>query len=333
MEDLTLIRALIAAAAEGQQAVLCTVIDSSGSVPRGAGARMAVFSGGRALGTVGGGSVERLAQRRAVELLAGSPGGTEHYSLGGESSDTGMVCGGEAVICFQRLDRETLPALNRWAELLQAGSPGWLLLDLTGSEPVLSVCPGQELPPEWSARREARGQLLDGLYTEPVCREGTLYLFGAGHVGQALARALVPLEFRVVVMDSRADLARAERFPAACQVICGDFSRLSDWVDIGPKDYVVIMTPGHRDDLEVLCQALACRPGYLGCLGSRRKREFVCQTLRQKGFSEAEIAGVHLPIGLPIGGETPEEIAVSIAAELIRHRAAARPGGRHSCPA
>ena len=334
MDDLTLFDTLREDLAQGSRVVLCTVVGSMGSDPRGAGARMALRADGSALGTVGGGSAERLATERAKALLAGegTPGLVE-YTMGGADSNTGMVCGGAATVCFQLLTPDDLPALDKLSELLTQGSPCTLALDCTGDVPRLLVFGEEELPSSLSDRPVDRPILADGVYTEPMGLDGVLYLFGAGHVGQALGPLLAQVGFRVVVVDSRPELARPELFPGVHQVLLGSFDRIGDTVSLTPRDYAVVMTPGHMADLEVLCQVLSCSPCYVGCMGSRKKLAFVRQELERRGFSPAQIEAVHLPIGLPLGGETPMEIAVSVAAELIQFRAARLPGRKSGrCP-
>ena len=159
------------------------------------------------------------------------------------------------------------------------------------------------------------------LYTEPVVRAGRVYLFGGGHVGQALVPVLAKVGFRVTVLDNREALAKKETFPAAEEVIFADFGHINEKVSLTADDYVVIMTPGHQGDYTVLEQVLRTKTRYVGCIGSRHKIARTQQLLREAGISEEAIAGVHSPIGLPIGAETPEEIAIIIAAEMIRCRA------------
>lgn len=334
MDDLTLFDTLREDLAQGGRAVLCTVVGSMGSAPRGAGARMALRPDGSALGTIGGGSAERLAMERAKKLLAGegTPGLME-YTMGGAGSNTGMVCGGAATVCFQLLTPDDLPALDKLSRLLTDGIPCTLALDCTGEAPRLLAFGEGELPPALSARPGDRPVLEDGVYTEPMGLDGVLYLFGAGHVGQALGPLLAQVGFRVVVLDSRPELARPERFPGVHRVLVGSFDRIGDTVSLTPRDYAVVMTPGHMADLEVLCQVLPCAPRYVGCMGSRKKLAFVRRELEKRGFSQEQIEGVHLPIGLPIGGETPMEIAVSVAAELIQFRSSHLPGCKSGrCP-
>ena len=154
----------------------------------------------------------------------------------------------------------------------------------------------------------------------PLAPAGTVYLFGAGHVGLALVHLLALTEFPVVVYDQRP--APPDGIPEAVRVVQGPYEdALSRLEAIGPEDYVVIMTPGHQGDYEVLRQVLRTPARYVGCIGSRRKIAATRERLLADGFSEADFARVHAPIGLDIGGETPQEIALSVAAQLVACRA------------
>ena len=137
----------------------------------------------------------------------------------------------------------------------------------------------------------------------------------------ALMAAMV--DFRVIVLDDRPDFANAERFPGVETRVLESFARCFAGIPSGPETFVVIVTRGHAHDADVLAQALRTQAGYIGMIGSRRKRDAVYERLRGQGFSETDLARVHCPIGLEIGAETPEEIAVSINAELVAHRAKA----------
>jgi xanthine dehydrogenase accessory factor len=128
--------------------------------------------------------------------------------------------------------------------------------------------------------------------------------------------------FRVIVADDREAFANRERFAEADDVVViADFESALSMFAVDENTYVVIVTRGHRHDKSVLAQALRSKAGYIGMIGSARKRDTIYNVLRQEGICEADIARVHCPIGLAIGAETPEEIAVSIVAELIARRA------------
>ena len=154
-----------------------------------------------------------------------------------------------------------------------------------------------------------------------MTKAGRVYVFGGGHVSRELVPLLSHLEFSCVVFDCLPKFADKELFPTADDVIAGDFDNISASVHITEKDYVVIMTRGHSYDLTVQAQALRRGPRYIGVIGSRAKIALVSKKLREQGFLQEELDIVHTPIGIDIKADTPAEIAVSIAAEMIMIRA------------
>ena len=140
----------------------------------------------------------------------------------------------------------------------------------------------------------------------------------------ALAPVLNSIGFRTVVMDNRAEFVTEERFPNAEQLVCGDFTKIDEYIEVKDEDYIVVMTSGHAYDYEVEEQILRKKCAYVGVIGSRAKTAAVNEKLRAAGICEDAIQSVHTPIGLSIRAVTPEEIAISIAAELIMVRAEAR---------
>jgi len=159
-----------------------------------------------------------------------------------------------------------------------------------------------------------------GIYVQPVGVPGTVYVFGAGHCGRSLLPLLSTVGFRTVVVDDRADFANADRFPDADSIVVPpSFEDLSS-LPIDERSYLVIMTRGHLFDRAVLTQGLRTKARYIGMIGSRKKIATTFEALREAGFSDQDLSRVHAPIGVSIGAETPEEIAVSIAAEIIQVR-------------
>lgn len=149
---------------------------------------------------------------------------------------------------------------------------------------------------------------------------GIVYVFGGGHVAQALVPVLAAVDFQCVVLEDRAEFCNRELFPQAYDVKWIDNKRIGDFVSIGKEDYVCIMTRGHKDDILVQEQVLKSPARYIGVIGSRAKKAAVFAKLSEQGFTREDLARIHTPIGLAIGAETPEEIAVSIAAEMIQIR-------------
>ncbi len=317
---------------EGQPVCLVSLLESAGSTPRGAGVMMAVFPDGRIAGTIGGGNVEFEAQHLAAEVLRTGENLTRAYRfVQGDERALGMICGGDVTVHFQYLaggDEEHGAIFHALTEADAQGKDTWLLMCLDGDTVTamgLAHRDGAQFPgaPESIASLLTdQAVLTQGnprWFSIPVVKAGRAYLFGAGHVSRALAEVLHTVGFRCVVVDDRAEFADPAHFPHAEQVLQCNFGSFQ--LPIGPDDFVVIMTRGHQADYEVLTQTLRSGARYLGCIGSRRKLALCRDRLLAAGFTAEEYQVLHAPIGLAIGAQTPEEIAVSVAAEMIAVRA------------
>ena len=163
------------------------------------------------------------------------------------------------------------------------------------------------------------GGTLD-IFLEPILPAALLYIFGAGHVAASLYKTAKDAGFDVIVVDDRETYANRERFPEAQEVIADDFDRAPQRLEIRESAYIVIVTRGHRDDMRVLRWAVGTKARYIGMIGSKRKTIAIFRELRREGLPAQLFERVHAPIGLDIGAVTPEEIAISITAELIAVR-------------
>ena len=332
-----LLDAMLAALARGERVALCSILASSGSAPRGAGAKMAVFEDSSTLGTIGGGAVERLSGLRALEAMKSGKNELGSYALHpSDVNDIGMICGGNVTVYFQYFDpadENGRALLQGILELLRGDDDSWLVYRMDGGcvsamgtfdeahglRFTDCITPEALRPMLLSNAFTKKGD--PGYYIEPLTQAGHAYIFGGGHVGTALAPVLASVGFRVVVYDNRPDFAKPDHYPSAEQVILGDYLDIGTHLTLTENDYVCIMTPGHQADREVLLQALRSPATYIGCIGSRHKIAATNAYLMANGIPEADLSRVHAPIGLEIYGQTPAEIAVSVAAEMIRHRA------------
>ncbi len=185
---------------------------------------------------------------------------------------------------------------------MKDGSPLSLPFELTEREGGL-VCGGTVL-----------------VYIEPILLEPHLVILGAGHVGKTLAKLARFTDFRVTVVDDRAEFANRENVPDASDVTVSDFSRAFDQISVDRATFIVIATRGHNHDLDAVKAALGTGAGYIGLLGSRRKKGLLMNALKNAGFSADDIDRVIIPVGISIGSITPQEIAVSIMAQIIEKR-------------
>lgn len=305
---------------------LVTVVESSGSTPRSSGAKMAVRHDGSIIGTVGGGLAEAMACREAVPLLGAGDGAAKllFVDMTQElAADSDMICGGGLSLLLETVN--------------PGGSGAGVLLDLDrrlrkGTHSVLSTCFQQEGEQLRAVKHHLIEEQDDGIprfekqgmemvLHEPFSPPPSLYIFGAGHVSQFTAWVGSMVGFRTVVLDDRADFANWERFPEADEVVVlSSFENCCSGLAIGPDAFIVIVTRGHLHDRNVLAEALRTDAGYVGMIGSSKKRDKIYASLLAEGVPQANIDRCHCPIGLGIGAQTPEEIAVSIGAELIKSR-------------
>ena len=309
--------------------VLVTVIASSGATPRGAGARMLIGKNGRICGTIGGGAVEYRSEQIAAKVLA------EKTSLGHDFTLTkddvqnlGMICGGACNVYFHYLsagDAHTILLCEKAETQFQKGTDLWLLTEI-GQGGQMGLY-SQELglwgitaPGDLKLSRHP--EKIGNIFAEQVCTSGRGYIFGGGHVARELVPVLSHVGFRCIVMDDRPEFTKKELFSGAEEVICGDLRRIGDYLTVGSEDYVCVMTRGHAGDTIVQAQVLRCHPCYCGVIGSRHKASGVRKILSEEyGLTEEELNQVTTPIGISIQAETPAEIAISIAAQMIEHRA------------
>ena len=320
--------------AAGHDVVLVAVTASSGSVPRGSGARMLVTARGRLCGTIGGGAVEHRCEELAQEVLRSRSSSAQRFRLyPNDVADLGMICGG-AVEAFFRFfpghDEKTLALLDTIETCFLRWEPFWTVFRMDdGATGIYSAATGPmglSLPQEVLdalPQKPTRIETPQGdYYCEQILCPGKVYLFGGGHVSQALAPVLERVRFRCVVVEDRPEFLTPDLFPEQTERILTPGNDLSPVVPrIGPEDYICIMTRGHVNDFEVQRQVMKTPARYIGVIGSARKKKSVWERLMACGYTEKDFENVVSPIGLDIASETPDEIAISIAAQLILVRA------------
>ncbi len=323
----------------GRDVMLNMIISASGSTPRGAGAKMLVFADGTTEGTLGGGRAEYLCKLRSVEALREKRSFTAAYDMSqNDIEGVGMICGGNVRVCFRYFSGADIGLVEYILELIEEHKEAWLITRISESSVDMGVYDREngvsfidgvssEKAENWTANIYSFEEDGHTFFMEPLSRRGTVYIFGAGHVSKELAPLISHLDFRTVVYEEREELA--EEFPKGHNVIVGKFSDIDGNVSMLPEDYAVIMTSGHSGDFEVLSQVLRKDLSYVGVIGSRTKIAITKKRLLDAGISEEKINTLHTPIGLAIKAVTPAEIAVSVAAELILHRAEHERGAEH----
>lgn len=325
----------------GRASVLATIVMRKGSAPRGLGTKMLVRWDGSLVGTVGGGPIEARSIEAAKGMIESGTAQLLDFDLmDAEAEACGMICGGFVNVYLERLDPadELLVSLmNRLAALSEAGQPAAVALradeDREWGTRFLVTEKGRESYPDsawpddlqpvveaYEEGRQVRPRWIGEYFVEPVLAGPTVYIFGGGHVSGQIAPLAALVDFRVKVIDDRPEFVSPDRFPSAEETICRKFEGVVDSLKIGPNGYAVIVTRGHTWDGLVLADVLKTPAAYVGMIGSRHKRNAIYHNLLGGGYTQADIDRVHSPIGLDIGSETPEEIAVAIVAELIKAR-------------
>ena len=242
---------------EGRQAVLCTLTFKEGSGPREPGAKMLVTSKGEAIGTIGGGGMERLLVSRALEVMKEGKPRSYHFAMG-------------------------IPARE-------------------GMIPVDSKCGGEVK-----------------IFMDPINPDPRLIIMGSGLIAQAVARYAMDCGFTVIIIDD-AKTATRENFPEMT-IINSSYPESLQTVQIRPSDYVTMLHGETGFEIDGLRYAVNATPAYIGLLGSRNKRKEHVKQLKSEGFDSEAVEKIKGPIGLEIDAETPEEIAISIVAELIQQK-------------
>jgi len=276
---------------------MCAVVRTRGSCPQEAGAVMLVDERLQSTGTLGGGCVEAEVCRKAYDLLRAGTSGKLTFVLDHDYGwDDGLICGGAMDIAVETIDRpEQLKTFHDALAAIDANADARLAIRV-----------------DTDSGAEAYEVLVES--------RPTLLIAGAGHIGQALAKLAATLDYRVVVVDDRADCCNAERFPTADERIVADIESTLRAFPLDASVYVTIVTRGHQHDEQALAAVLGRPARYVGLIGSRRKSRLIFKDLTEAGADPAELAKVHTPIGMTIGAVTVPEIAVSIAAELISIR-------------
>jgi xanthine dehydrogenase accessory factor len=313
---------------DGLRVAVATVVRTERSAPRDPGAALAVSEGGEVAGSVTGGCVEPDVYEQAREVLAGGPPRLRTYGIADEEAfEVGLPCGGTVHIFVGALDPDLVQPL---AAAIQAEDPVAVTLALSGDAAgeMRLIRHGEDGQP---ARLLAQGENgiveVDGeeVFVSSFAPRPNMYVFGAVDHAAALTTVGRFLGYRVTVCDARARFVTRERFPDADELVVAWPDEFLRGAPVDERTAICVLTHDHKFDVPVLKEALGSPAAYVGAMGSRRTSEERERQLREQGVTDDELARLHAPIGLRIGGRSPEEVAVAIAAELVsavRQRAA-----------
>jgi xanthine dehydrogenase accessory factor len=332
---------------------LVTIIQTEGSTPQVSGASALFSSEGLVTGTVGGGLLEADAQEKALLALRKACSFVYTFDLSAEiSSAEEPICGGEATILVDARPADHIDAFSGISRSLHQRRPG-VLTTIIGrsSDGKISIArrwtemkkgvvfnteihnaiPSEELQRFLTAKKPALikiegGKFFEGaeenmLFLEPIYPLPHLIIVGAGHIGQAVCHLGSLLDFEVTVVDDRPEFANREKLPEADHILVDDVGKAVKGLPISSDTYIVIVTRGHRDDAEALRNCIDSEAAYIGMIGSPRKTNLMRKNfLHEKWATSEQWDRIHAPIGIDIQSKTVQEIAISIAAQLIQVR-------------
>lgn len=334
----------------GNEMVVATVVKTSGSTPQKPGAKLLVRADGSGVGTLGGGCVEGDIWFASSQLLkSGSVAEMRDYELNEDlAAEDGLVCGGTMYFLLDPIRKATTTGdfNDEVIAAYEGGAPvavASLMLAPEGSGLVvgtkllirenssISGSLGDEKL-DANAINDARRLMAMGkndyvthesgaeYYIEAYTTPPTIVLAGGGHVSKAISNIASSLGFRIFIIDDREEFSNPDRFPEAEQTVVSDYGSAFEKLPIGTNSFIVIATRGHRYDASATASAMRTPASYVGLLGSKRKTILIFEELFAEGFTMEEVQSVRSPIGLNISARTPEEIALSIMAEIVGFR-------------
>jgi len=294
--------------------VLLIVANASNASPGRTGFKMALASDGTSIGTIGGGIMEFDIVTEVNDSFAKNSNlnfvRKLHHSNLASGDKSGLICGGVQTIVFKSLSKSNFETIDSIVKSLDKMING--LLEITESD--FSFTQNKSDTKEISIESDLNSKWI---FKENIGTPNTIYIIGGGHVGLAVSRIMSTLDFYIVIFDHRKDVQTMEQNTFANKKVITSYNKISDYIVEGNKSYVVIVTPSHDGDKDALQSVLNMDLKYIGSMGSAKKIKSIFAQLQKDGFSESDLEKIHTPIGLEIEAESPEEIAISIAAEII----------------
>jgi xanthine dehydrogenase accessory factor len=296
------------------------VVGKSGSAPQVPGAKGLFLRDGSIVGTIGGGCLEMEARRLGLEAMHTGKAVCKEFQLDDDFGwDDGLICGGRVQVLLSPNSENYLGALQR---AVSQNASGCLAFQTSDGSAQFLTDGGEAFEKAVATRRHV---FRDGIFYEPILPPERLVVFGGGHIGREIARIGSALGFAVTIVDDRPEFVTEERVPFALERVCMAPEAFARELQSDSDTYLCLVTRGHRGDAKALRELIHKERAFLGMIGSKRKREVVRKEFLRDGIcTDEEFSLVRCPMGLDIGGESVEEIAVSIGAELVQVRATKR---------
>ncbi len=294
--------------------VLLIVADASFSSPGKQGFKMLVTEDGTIYGTIGGGIMEKEMAEYSLDFLFGNKTLSLkklYHNPNTRHEASGLICGGNQTIILKVISANEKLVVEKILENIERNEPAQLRITENAIEYSDAISIQDEI------RFKAKSSGWE--YIEKIGQRNTIYIAGGGHVGLAISRVMNQLGFYIKIFDHRQDVfTLEENIFADEKIILKDYYQFGDFVEESDKSFVVIVTSKHLGDKEALQSVIGKRVKYIGMMGSKRKIKTIFDALKSEGVTTRELEKVHSPIGLEIEAETPEEIAISVAAEIIK---------------
>jgi len=313
MKEMELWKFLLETINTSKKALLLIVADSSNSSPGRQAFKMVITEDAEQFGTIGGGIMEKDMIEYSLDLLFGNETNLIkklHHTDKTKFEKSGLICGGYQTIIFSVFDKSHIPIIENILSSLNKKENG-----------KLSVTPGKI---EFLQNEDNNPTTFhynsdkDWQYNETIGLPLIAYIAGGGHVGLAVSRVMKSLGFYVVVFDHREEVFTIEQNKFADEIVICKYEEIGNKIVESERSYVIIVTPMHSGDKDTLKSVIRKKVKYIGMMGSKRKIKTIFENLSKEGIDNKLLEKVHTPIGLEIEAESPEEIAVSIAAEIIK---------------
>ena len=314
MNNLELWEFLLNELKKGEEAALVTVAASSDSSPGRQGFKMVVSRTGKTTGTIGGGVLEAKIIKDAINFLKEDTQSklvTVFHDPNSSELKSGLICGGSQTIIFKKITRELFPFIEKVHSAVK--SKERKLLRITSNS--IQLLSEFKLNKKFAFTQKDFSEEFE--YLEIIGRVETAYIIGGGHVGIEAAKILSFLGLYTIIIEERKNLFTLENVDAD-KIVYDKFSNCGKYIDENELSYVIIVTPKHISDKAALKSVINLDVKYIGMMGSVRKVKTIFELLETEGVERSKLKKVHSPIGLPINSETPREIAISIAAEIIK---------------
>ncbi len=335
----------------GVRIALATIIRSRGSTPQKPGSSALFGESGLISGTVGGGSLEGEVQHIAEGVIISGISDHYYFNLDTDQGGDGAICGGETVVLIDANPESSIRALEQMVQSLTNRVSGSLVTLVSkkgdpGKKVERHWIPAGTISPSFRGvdgivRSEIEQHLMqnespgfaeidlpesaapgyDVIFIEHIDPLPRLVIAGAGHIGKAMAHIGSLLDFDITVVDDREELASSENIPEANHLVVGDIGQSMSKISYSDDCFVLIATRGHQHDADALRSCISSAASYIGMIGSTHKVGVMKKRFLDEGWATPELwSRVHTPVGIPIGSKTVQEIAISIAAQLVEVR-------------